>query len=86
MNPLLNLIANSAVKTPRITVFMQALNAAKRGESPEEFIKNLAQQDPRFKDIDLNNLEQSAYQLCKQRGLDPELAKTQVESLVNSNL
>ena len=81
MNPLLSL-----VRGVQANPFMQAVNAAMRGESPEEFMKKLAQNDLRLQGLDLNNLENTANQLCELRGVDPEALKQQVKNNINNLL
>jgi len=67
MNPLLSALAGG---NGAMSIMMQAVGAAMRGESPEAFMKNLAQTNPQLKGLDLNNLEQTAHSLAKQKGVD----------------
>ena len=64
MNPLFTaLLGNN-------NIMMQAVGAAIRGESPEAFLQNLAKTNPQLRGLDLNNLEQTATSLAKQKGAD----------------
>lgn len=64
------------------SVLLQAVGAAMRGESPQAFMKRLANQHPQLKRMNLDDLQASAQQLCQQQGIDPnELAK-QVDGVI----
>ena len=82
MNPLMSMI-NSKVGGNK--VMLQALNAAMKNESPEDFLRDLAKTDPRFANLDLNNLEKTAQDLCRKNGVDPEALKMQIESFIQQN-
>ena len=49
-------------------IIMQAVGAYLRGETPQEFMRNLAQTNPVFKGVDANDLEGTANRLAKQKG------------------
>ena len=74
-NSLLSLFGGGASGgTPAI--LMQAIGAAMRGESPQAFMKRLANQHPQLKRMNLDDLQGTAQQLCQQNGVDAnELAK-----------
>ena len=58
------------------TILMQAVGAAMRGESPQAFMKRLANQHPQLKKLNLDDLQGTANTLCQQNGVDAnELAK-----------
>ena len=58
------------------SILLQALGAAMRGESPQAFMNELANNHPQLKKYDLNDLQGTANQLCQQSGLDAnEVAK-----------
>lgn len=80
MNPLFNLVTSFN----KGNVLMQAINAAMRGESPEAFMKTLSKSDPRFRNLDMDNLEKTANDLCARSGVDPEALKSQVRSYMNT--
>lgn len=48
------------------------------GESPQKFMKNLAKNEPRLKDLDLNNLTKTAEKLYKSQGKDINQAKQDI--------
>ena len=45
-------------------IMMQAFGAMMRGESPKQFLQGLAQNNPALQGLDLNNLQQTAQQVC----------------------
>lgn len=70
-------------QTPNI--LMQAIGAALRGESPQQFMQNLAQQHPQLKQYDLSNLQQTAQQVCQQNNVDMQSAINSLDN-ITSNL
>ena len=75
MNPLMNMFSNSAATGP--SILLQAVGAALRGESPQKFMKNLANTHPQLKRMNLDDLYGSAQQLCQEKGLNAsEVAKS----------
>lgn len=69
-------------KTPNI--LMQAIGAALRHEDPREFMANLAQTHPELKQYDLSNLQQTAQQVCQQKGVDMQSAINQLDNITSS--
>ena len=65
-------------------ILMQAIGAALRGEDPHTFMQNLAQQHPQLKQYDLSNLQQTAQQVCNQKGIDMQQAIDQIDSITNN--
>ena len=65
-------------------ILMQAMGAALRGESPQQFMQNLAQTHPQLRQYDLTNLQQTAQQVCQQNGVDISSATQQLDNLTNS--
>ena len=58
-------------------ILMQAVGAAMRGESPQDFMKKLARTRPELNGLDLDDLEGTAQKLAKQNGTTvDEVAKT----------
>lgn len=51
-------------------IMLQAMGAMMRGESPRQFLQNLAQNNPQLQGLDLNNLQQTAQQVCKDNNVD----------------
>ena len=69
-------------KAPNI--LMQAIGAALRHEDPREFMANLAQTHPELKQYDLSNLQQTAQQVCQQKGVDMQSAINQLDNITSS--
>ena len=63
MNSIMGMLGNS-------NIMMQAFGAMMRGETPQQFLQGLAQTNPALKGMDLNNLQQTAQQLCNEKGID----------------
>lgn len=51
-------------------IFMQAVGSFMRGESPQDFLRNLAQTRPELQGIDLTDINGAAHKLCQERGID----------------
>ena len=47
-----------------------------RGETPQQFMQNLARTNPQLQGLDLSNLDKTAEELCKKHGEDYNAAKT----------
>ena len=81
MNPFLSLLGgNLAGGNP----IKQALIAMASGQSAEDFMANLSKNDARFQGLDFSNLEQTARNLCRQKGIDENQALQQVQNNVKS--
>ena len=66
------------------SILMRAIGAAMRGESAQSFMYQLANEIPELKGIDTNNLMASADKLAKEKGVDVEQMKTQIDTAVNN--
>lgn len=80
MNPLLSMLSGGGSS---IQIMMQAVGAAMRGESPEDFMKTLAKTNPQLKGLNLDDLEGTANKLAAQKGADINQLKDSVKSTVN---
>ena len=65
-------------------IFLQAIGAALRHESPQDFMQRLAQQHPLLKQYDLSNLQQTAAQVCQQNGINMQDAINQIDNITSS--
>ena len=63
---------------------LQAVAAMIRGESAQDFMKNLAKNEPRLKGLDLNNLNNTAENLYNSQGKDINKAKQDIIDSVNN--
>ena len=79
-NPMLNLLQGSQNQN---NIMMQAIGAMMRGESPQAFMQNIAKSNPTLQGLDLNNLNSTAEQLCKQNNIDINDAKSRISQYVS---
>ena len=77
MNPLMMFGNNN--------MMMSALGAMMRGESPQAFLKNLANTNPQLQGLNLDDLEGTAKAECDKRNLDMNALKSQIEEFANSH-
>lgn len=80
MNPIMNMFNNSQGGT---SILLQAVGAALRGESPQTFMKRLANSHPQLRKMNLDDLYNSAQQLCQERGLDAGKVAEEIDTVVN---
>ena len=78
MNPLLNLMGGGGGNN----LMRKAFAAMLSGQSPEAFMQSLAKTDSRFQGLDFNNLENTANQLCREKGVDVNQLTAQVTNQV----
>ena len=81
MNPIMQMLTGNNAATG---IMMQAFGSMMRGESPVDFLKGLAKQHPEMQGLNLDDLEGTAKDLCKQRNKDMESLKSQIEEFANS--
>jgi len=67
-------------------ILLQAVGAAMRGESPQAFMKRLANQHPQLKRMNLDDLQGTASQLCKQNGLNPDEVAKQIDAVIDPQI
>ncbi len=67
-------------------IMMQAFGAMMRGESPRTFLSNLAKNNPAMQGLDFNDLEKTAQEVCNQKGVNMEDAKSKVVEFANSHI
>ena len=63
-------------------IFMKAVGAMMRGESPQQFMRSLAQSNPELGGIDLSNLNGEAARICRERGVDPNKLTEQIKQTI----
>ena len=76
MNSILSMLGGGGSSS----VLLQALGAAMRGESPLQFMKKLANSDPRLKKMNLDDLMGSAQKLAQEQGLNIEDVQKGIDS------
>ena len=65
-------------------MIMKAMGAMMRGESPSDFLKNLANTNPQLQGLDLDNLEGTARALCEKNNVNMEQLAAQIQGFANS--
>jgi len=65
-----------------ITILMQAVGCAMRGESPQKFMKNLANSHPQLKKMNLDDLMGTAEQLAQEKGYNIEDVKSDLDQRI----
>ena len=64
------------------SLLMKAVGAMMRGESPQDFMRSLAQSNPSLGGIDLSNLNGEADRICRERGVDPAKLTEQIKATI----
>ena len=82
MNPILQMLTGNSNAS---NIMMQAFGAMMRGESPTDFLKNLAKTEPKLQGLNLDDLEATAKAECEKRNVDMNNLKSQIEEFANSN-
>jgi len=82
MNPILQMITGNSNAS---NIMMQAFGAMMRGESPTDFLKNLAKTEPKLQGLNLDDLEGTAKAECEKRNVDMNNLRSQIEEFANSN-
>ena len=79
MNPLMMLGNNGA------SMMMQAFGAMMRGESPQTFLQNLANNNPQLQGLNLDDLEGTAKALCDKNNVDMNQLADKIKDFAKSN-
>ena len=64
------------------SILLQAVGAAMRGESAQDFMSRLAQERPELKQINLGDLQGSAQKLCQQKGVDANQLAQKLDGVI----
>jgi len=64
-------------------MLMQAFGAMMRGESPQSFLKNLANSNPQLQGLNLDDLEGTATALCQKNNVNMEQLAEQIKGFAN---
>ena len=68
------------------SMIMKAMGAMMRGESPSDFLKNLANTNPQLQGLDLDDLEGTARALCDKNNVNMEQLADQIRDFAKSNI
>ena len=66
-------------------MMMSALGAMMRGESPKDFLKNLANTNPQLQGLNLDDLEGTARSLCEKNNINMEELASKIQDFAKSN-
>lgn len=66
-NSLLNFLGGMSGNS---NIFMQAVGSMMRGESPKDFMRQLANTNPALRGINLDDLNGEAQRICSEHGVD----------------
>ena len=64
-------------------MMMKAMSAMMSGQNPRQFLMDLAKTMPQLQGIDFNNLQQTAQNLCNQKGVNMNDALKQINGFAN---
>ena len=79
MNPLMMLTGNNS------NIMMQALGSMMRGESPKDFLRNLANTNPQLQGLNFDDLEGTAKTLCDRNNVDMDELSNKIREFANSH-
>ena len=83
MNSLLSMLSSFGGAGGGSNILLQAVGAALRGESPQAFMKRLANQHPQLKRMNLDDLQGTAQTLCRQQGVNAEELAKQIDGTID---
>lgn len=73
MNPILQMMSQ---RPNGQNIMMRAMSAMMSGQTPQQFLRSI----PELNNMDFNNIQNTAQQLCQQRGINYEQAKSQISN------
>ncbi len=65
-------------------MMMQAFGAMMRGESPRDFMRNLANTNPQLRGLDLTDINATAQKVCAEHGVDAEKLTTEITQKISA--
>lgn len=65
------------------SMMMSAMGAMLRGETPQAFLKNLANSNPQLQGLNLDDLEGTARSLCQKNNVNMEQLAEQIKGFAN---
>lgn len=90
MNSLMQMMgalgSGGAAGVDGMSIMMQAVGAAMRGESPQAFLKRLSNQHPALKKVNFEDLMGSAQQLAKENNMDIDQLKSKLDDTISPML
>ena len=84
-NPLMNILGGlTGGGNGAGNILMQAAGAFMRGESPKDFLRNLANLRPELRGMDLSDINAAAHKLCQERGIDEAKLTAEIKGVIES--
>lgn len=68
------------------SMIIKAMGAMMRGESPSDFLRNLASSNPQLQGLDFDDLEGTARALCEKNNVNMEQLAEQIKDFAKSNI
>lgn len=65
-------------------IFLQAVGAMMRGESPQQFMQNLARTNPALQGLDLTNINATAQKVCQEHGVDANKLTAEIKQTISN--
>ena len=65
-------------------MLMKAVGAMMRGESPQDYLRNLANTNPQLQGLDFDDLEGTAKMLCDRNNVNMEQLANQIRDFAKS--
>ena len=63
-------------------ILMQAVGSMMRGESPRDFLRNLANTNPKLQGLDLSDINATAQRVCQEKGIDPDKLTAEIKQFI----
>ena len=80
----MNLVQTVMQNKNLMNLCLKAVGAMLRGESPTEFLKNVAKTNPALQGYDFDDLEGTANKVCEEKGEDINDVQTQITDFAKS--
>ena len=81
-NSLMNIFGSMMGGGNGSNIFMQAVGAFMRGESPKDFMRNLANTNPALRGINVDDLDNEAERICREHGVDSQKLTAEIKQKV----
>ena len=82
-NPLMSILSGFGGNGGN-NLMMQAIGAMMRGESPRDFMRNLANTNPQLRGIDLTDINAAAQKVCAEHGVDAEKLTAEITQKIST--
>ena len=81
-NPLMSIFGGAGGGMGNI--FMQAVGSMMRGESPQDFMRSLANTNPKLRGMDFSDINATAQRVCRENGVDPDKLTEEIKKTISS--